>query len=318
MNPTPAGRRRLTTMPALEAGEPASGWCQRWTGGTHSWRHRSEGGFDADRYGVVDLPEPLAQAFVLAHHYSRSWPNAKRRYGLIDLHPDAPTDAAAYAGGRLVGVAVLGIPMHDKVLTNPLPGLVPYHESLELSRLVLRDEVPANAESWFCAQMFRDAAAHGVRGLVAFSDPLPRWRATPTGPQLLMPGHVGVVYQALGAVYTGRGTARTLWLLPDGTSVIARSAAKITGGERGGNGLITRLVARGAAAPAPGEHPADWLAGALRQLGARTAAHPGNHRYVFRLGRTQAERSRVTIAMPARPYPKRDRQPVQLTIDHAA
>lgn len=55
-----------------------------------------------------------------------------------------------------------------------------------------------------------------------------------------MPGHVGVVYQALGAVYTGRGTARTLWLLPDGTSVIARSAsiscgagAAVTAGDQG-------------------------------------------------------------------------------------
>jgi hypothetical protein len=94
--------------------------------------------------------------------------------------------------------------------------------------------------------------------------------------------------------------------------------SKVTGGERGGNGVITRLVGLGAPAPTPGEDPAAWLAAALRRLNARPARHPGNHRYVFRLGRTRAERSSVSIALPGRPYPKRDRQPVQLALDLAA
>jgi hypothetical protein len=32
-----------------------------------------------------------------------------------------------------------------------------------------------------------------------------------------MPGHVGTIYAATNAVYTGRATARTVKLLPDGT-----------------------------------------------------------------------------------------------------
>jgi hypothetical protein len=47
---------------------------------------------------------------------------------------------------------------------------VPYHESLDLSRVVILDSMPANAESWFCARAFELAAAAGIRGIVAFSD----------------------------------------------------------------------------------------------------------------------------------------------------
>ncbi|MFF3140502.1 hypothetical protein ACFVRU_01905 [Streptomyces sp. NPDC057927] len=47
----------------------------------------------------------------------------------------------------------------------------PYEESLELNRLVLLDDVPANAETWAQARVFRLAAARGVRRVVAHSDP---------------------------------------------------------------------------------------------------------------------------------------------------
>ena len=59
------------------------------------------------------------------------------------------------------------------------------------------------------ARAFRLAAGDGLRGVVAFSDPLPR--RTASG-QLLMPGHIGHIYRAgAGATgrYTGRGTPHT-------------------------------------------------------------------------------------------------------------
>jgi len=75
----------------------------------------------------------------------------------------------------------------------------PYAESLELGRLVLGDEVPANGESWFVGQVFRQAALAGVRGVVSFSDPMPRAAADGT---TITPGpYVGTIYQALNAVY---------------------------------------------------------------------------------------------------------------------
>src|SRR6266487_3129473 len=94
-------------------------------------------------------------------HYSASYPAALQRYGLW-LHQ------------RLVGVAVFSVPAQAKVLTNVFPDLLPYEESAELGRFVLLDDVPANAESWFLAEAFHQAAALGLRGVVSFSDPFPR------------------------------------------------------------------------------------------------------------------------------------------------
>ncbi|WP_426567308.1 hypothetical protein [Streptomyces canus] len=65
-----------------------------------------------------------------------------------------------------------------------MPGAqnTPYEESLELNRLVLLDEVPANAETWAQACAFRLAAARGVRGVVAHSAPSPGRASPPTAP----------------------------------------------------------------------------------------------------------------------------------------
>ncbi|MEV7123926.1 hypothetical protein [Kitasatospora griseola] len=120
-------------------------------------------------------------------------------------------------GGRLVGVLALGVPMAKAVLTRVFPTLEAYRESVELSRLVLLDEVPSNGESWLCAASFALAARRGVRGVVAHSDPHPRARVTPSGTQLLTPGHVGHVYAAQDFAYLGRTRARRLVVLPDGT-----------------------------------------------------------------------------------------------------
>jgi len=147
--------------------------------------------------------------------------------------------------------------------------------------------------------VFRDAARIGVRGIVAFSDPLPRT----IGDRLLMPGHVGIVYQALGAVYTGRGTARWLTMLPDGSVLSARTLAKITAAEPGSNGAIARLVEWGAP-PKPERVPGrEWLPEALVAVGARRIWHPGNHRYAWSIGPRWSRRAHP-VALPALPYPK--------------
>jgi len=159
-------------------------------------------------------------------------------------------------------------------------------------------------ESWFCARAFRLAAEDGVRGLVAFSDPVPRWRATVHTPELIMPGHCGFVYQSLGSAYLGRATPRTLTVLPDATVVTARALAKVRNGEQGHLGVVARLVSLGATPLLPGQERTAWLRTALQEVGARPLRHRGNHRFAFALGRTRAERSRVVIAQPAHPYPK--------------
>ncbi|MEU7802673.1 hypothetical protein AB0B10_25775 [Micromonospora arborensis] len=291
----------LASSPLPLPPQATSGFCQRWRAGRHSWRHRSEGGFDHRTLEVAAAPEAEVKRFVLDHHYAATFPAARLRYGL-------------YRRGQLVGAIVLGVPMSAQVLTNVFPELDAYTESLELSRLIILDVIPANAESWFCAQAFRLAADQGVRGLVAFSDPLPR---VVNGIQTT-PGHWGTVYQALGASYLGRGTPRTLTMLPDGTTLTARARQKVVGGEQGCAGVIARLTAAGATPPAPGEDLSVWIDVALRAVGAVQVRHPGNHRYAFPVARSRRERTSTAIAMPSRPYPKRDREPTQLALDLAA
>ncbi|MET8572982.1 hypothetical protein [Streptomyces sp. NPDC004783] len=272
-----------------------SPWCQRWRAGKHSWRHVRDGGFDARRYHVDVIPdEQPGKAFVLAHHYSRSYPAVKVQFGLYDT---------VNGGRRLKGVAVFGVPVNTAVLTKPLPELRPFTESVECSRFVLLDECPGNAESWFLARCFGLLLAEGVRGVVSFADPVPRRTASGT---LVMPGHVGTIYAATNALYTGRATARTVKLLPDGTVFHDRTAQKIRRQEQGHEYAAAQLIALGAPRPRPGCDPARWLREALAAVGARNVRHRGAHRWVFRLGRTRREREDIKLGVPSlRPYPKR-------------
>src|SRR5262249_3474031 len=129
--------------------------------------------------------DTTARGFVETHHYSASYPAARWRFGL-------------YCHGRLVGAAVFSHPSNDRTLTAVFPGKPT--DSVELGRLVLLDEVPGNGESWFVARCFEQLKADGILGVVSFSDPMPRARVD--GP-VVMPGHVGTVYQALSAAYLG-------------------------------------------------------------------------------------------------------------------
>ena len=55
--------------------------------------------------------------------------------------------------------------------------------------------MPGNGESYFVAQCFKRLARLGIQGVLSFSDPIPR---TDLEGRVVMPGHIGTVYQALG------------------------------------------------------------------------------------------------------------------------
>ncbi|MDA8355977.1 MAG: hypothetical protein M0Z95_06735 [Actinomycetota bacterium] len=262
---------------------------QRWRDRRAAWRAR-EDLVDTGRLALVELDERVAKDFVCRHHYSGAYPAARMRYGLVDRVAD-----------RLLGVLVLGVPMQAKVLSNVFPELAP-GEAAELSRLVLLDDeaAGANAESYFVSRAFRAAAERGLRGVVAFSDPVPRRRVDGT---TVMPGHVGIVYQATNAAYLGRASARSLVLLPDATVLTARAISKLVGLERGHGYVERRLVALGAE-PRGGMQPRAWLEEALRVIGARRVSHPGNFRYAWAVG-DRAARRQVVVSGTAGPYPKR-------------
>jgi hypothetical protein len=138
-----------------------------------------------------------------------------------------------------------------------------------------------------------------VRGVVSFSDPVPRRDAAG---RLVFPGHVGLIYQASNALYAGRGTPRTLLVLPDGRVLHERALAKARALERG-HGYVEELLERFGAPPRRGADPARWLPHALAAAGVRRVRHPGNHRYLFRIGDRRARRA-VAVGPAARPYPK--------------
>ncbi len=189
--------------------------CQRWRNGNHHWRRAEDGGFAPGRYGVSDIEYADAQALVCQHHYAHSMPSATYQFGLFDL--EAAVDPV------LVGVAVLSVPASKKVLPKVFPSLAANTESLELGRFVILDPVPGNAETHFLAEVFRQAAKLGVRGVVSHSDPLPRQREDGT---VVMPGHVGTIYQAKGAHYLERAWPRTLHVLRDLTNLAGARACR--------------------------------------------------------------------------------------------
>ncbi|MBF6333485.1 hypothetical protein [Nocardia transvalensis] len=274
--------------------------CQRWRARRDSYRPSGEP-FEPSRYFVAPIDYWQAATFIVAHHYSRVRPQICFAYGLFDRHHED-----AYA---LVGVLTLGTGARAEALTGAFPDLVPYRQALELNRLVLLDEVPGNAESWFTARALRLAAAQGILGVIAFSDPAEIRQTLDDGSEALVKrGHIGIVYQALGMTYLGQGTGRPKLYLPNGTELSRRSLSKIAGRESGSGGVVARLLAHGAPPPPrPGADRTAWKTWleqeALPACGVRRIPHPGNHKYALRIGPRTA-RDRVTLTGANRPYPK--------------
>lgn len=251
--------------------------CQRWRARRGSYRPAGEIIRTAD-YDVAPIPgDKVAKAFVVEHHYSGSYPAARERIGL-------------YRGGELVGVAVFSVPVRGAVLDH-LP--CPREAAVELGRLVLLDDVPANGETWFIARAFELLQAQGYEGVISHADPVPRHDAAG---RLVFPGHIGTIYQASNAVFAGLATARTLRVLPDGSVFSERSISKIRARERGWGYAVDQLLRAGA--PAPGPDLSSWLPSAL-EVATTRLKHSGNLRYLF--GLTKAVRKRLPKGMP---YPK--------------
>jgi hypothetical protein len=123
---------------------------QRWREHRETYRPAREV-VDVLRLEVAVLERAQARAFVEAHHYERSMPADRFRFGLFDRT-------------ELVGVAVFSQPVRDEV-TACLPG-EPI-ERTELGRLVLLDRVAANAESFFVARCADLLRRDGLTGFVS-------------------------------------------------------------------------------------------------------------------------------------------------------
>jgi hypothetical protein len=106
----------------------------------------------------------------------------------------------------------------------------------------------------------------------------------------------------------GKATTRRFYgnSVPDSTNLRAcpRALSKIRSGESGFRYAEGQLQRHGATARRHGERGADYLRRALSETKARPFRHPGNHRYLMRVGRTRSERTRVTIGLSITGYPK--------------
>jgi len=237
---------------------------QRWRGRRDLYRPPEEP-IRSREYEVSEIAGDLpARAFVQEHHYSGTYPAARFRYGL-------------YHRGSLVGVAVFSHPSNDLALTRVFPG--DPLDSVDLGRFVLLDSVPGNGETWFLARTFERLRRIGIRGVVSFSDPVPRRSADG---RVVFAGHLGTIYQAHNAAYLGRSRPSTLRLLPDGSGLSNRALQKLRGHERGWRYVASLLVKYGATPPQNGESLSDWTDRWLPRL-TRPLRHRGNHKYAWTL-----------------------------------
>lgn len=244
---------------------------QRWRAGSSCARPAGEvfrhHGWEVEQ--IAD--DTTARGFVLEHHYSGSYPAARRRFGLWSPQ------------GVLCGVAVFSVPAQPRCL-DVLPG--PTDAKAELGRFVLLDGVRANGESWMLGRCFDVLRREGWVGVVSFSDPVPR----PCASGRFFPGHVGTI------VYLGTSKARSMRVFPDGTVLHERALAKLRRRDRGWQYVAQRFEAFGASPPT-----ADTRAWVDEWLGLVTAPvrHTGNHKYVWAFG--ARERRRLPVSLP---YPK--------------
>lgn len=272
--------------------------CQRWREHRSLYRPAGEP-IDVRRYGVEIVEERQARAFVVDHHYSGSFPAARLSVGLFR--------ARAWITPELVGVAVFSVPMQQRVIPALL-GVEP-SEGVELGRFVLRDDVEANGESWFLPRAFSEALrVLGVRGIVAYSDPMER--RTAEG-HLVKPGHVGIIYRATNARYVGRSSSRWLWLAPNGEVVNGRMLSKLRNDEQGAAYAYRQLTAWGAPTRRLGEDSRAYADRALAEGPFRRTKHPGNFAYVWALGDRRIRRDVLAGMKSAVPLPDRhpDREP---------
>jgi hypothetical protein len=266
--------------------------CLRWNQATTRFRPAHEV-IDPDRHRVDVIPWKEARDFVVTHHYAHSMPATRFSCGLFEKN--------RFNSERLVGVACFSVPVNQA--TIPKWTGLPAEQGVELGRFVLLDQVPGNGESFFLARCFKLLHEHkpGIQAVVSFSDPLPRLSAEG---DVVFPGHLGIIYQASNACYRGRTKANSLVLAMDGTSINRRTLCKLAGDERGAAGAYQQLRKHGAPKRKPGETPGKYIARALADGPFRRVRHPGNHTYVFPVGKKDHRRELHRFWGASLPYPK--------------
>ena len=212
---------------------------------------------------VARVPVSVGKAFVIEHHYSHGIHNGPMTWGLFD-------------GGELVGVIAFATPSSENVRASVLG---PEHKGsiTELHRLVLLDAIPRNGESWFI-----------VRGLRALKAERPYYRAVLSFADATQ-GHVGTIYQATNAIYTGTSGRARFYLDPDG---------RLRHPRQNGHNVT----------------PAEAAA-----MGWTSTMREGKHRYLYLLGdRREVVATRRLLRLSSLPYPKLEVMRIPPSVPHDA
>jgi hypothetical protein len=261
--------------------------CQRWRDRRPRYRPAGEV-FDTSRAAVDEIGRDIAKAFTVRHHYAGTFPAARFSAGLFVK--------GRFERDELVGVAIFAGPVHQAIVPKYFEGLEP-NAGAVLARLVLLDQVAANAESWFVARAFRLLRPRkSIDGVLSYSDPLERIDADG---RVVKRGHVGTVYQALNASYRGRSRAQLMVLSRDGRVVDGRAMSKLRNDESGAGYAYDQLRALGAPDRRPLETGHGYVARALEEGGFQAVRHPGNHTYTWWLGDQRRRPAWTNL-----PYPK--------------
>ena len=198
---------------------------------------------------LIPISREDAKKLIVRHHYSHSIPGGtKMSFGII-------------LNGKLLGAMTFGVgPFYGYKLVN---GASP-DDVITLTRLWLSDELPKNAESKVLGIALRSLKKYtSLKFIIAYSDPAV--------------GHLGIIYQATGWVYTGLSSATPLYDIGDGILHHSRSLAHELG-----------------------SHSIRYLT--LQGINAKIVPQSSKHRYIYFLDESYRHR----LAVPGMPYPKKE------------
>lgn len=147
--------------------------------------HRELRGFGEPHFAVILIERELANAIIVARHYSRR------------IYLGSTVHLGVVIAGCLAGVLQYGFAMNPASADSVVAGTL-MHEYLELNRMWLDDAAPRNSESRAIACSIRLLRRHrpAVKWIQSFADE--------------RCGLFGTVYQAAGFTYHGEHVA-TFW-----------------------------------------------------------------------------------------------------------
>lgn len=204
-------------------------------------------------YVVQKLPSSEGKEFVKEHHYSHGIHNGAMCYGLWHGFFD------------LVGVIAFATPCSEAVCASVF-GVEHKRSVTELHRLVLLDDTPKNMESWFIS-----------RALKQFKQDRPYYNAVLSFADATQ-GHIGTIYQATNAIYSGMSGKATFYFDQNGRLRHPR--------QNGQN--ITKEKAN--------------------ELNWKPVKREGKHRYLYLLPNDRKHKKQLLnqLLLPNLPYPKKE------------